>query len=99
MLNTDTLVHETAIVALVLGRRDYSVRGLEAEGLGYISAVRDGLLLDLEYMIREQGRFDVPPLIDAKRLATLLQTELGSAADVVTETTPDRGEVQYLILK
>lgn len=99
MNSTETLIHNTATVAFVLGRDDLSVSNLRERYTEFsLPALLDGLLADLEDAVRELGKYDVPLLINAENVARLMQLEIGSEVEVRTETTR-RGDAQYLVMK
>lgn len=84
MTGTENLIHNIATVAFVLGREDLSVRELREHYSGEwtLVALLNGLLNDLEDAVIEQGKYDVPLLINADMVATLMQVEIGTQVTV-----------------
>lgn len=99
VMNEDQMVHTTAIVALVLGRTDLDASTLrERYGVQTLPTLLDGMLVDLESAVQEQGKYDLPPLVDGTMLARLLQLEIGANVDVIhTSPAGVAGYRQYLV--
>lgn len=83
MTGTENLIHNIATVAFVLGRDDLSVRFVRDTFSEFaLPTLLDGLLKDLEDSIIENGKWDVPLLINADMVATLMQVEIGTQVTV-----------------
>ena len=101
MGSTENLIHNIATVAFVLGRDDLSVRNIRDRYSEFaLPSLLDGLLRDLEESILEMGHYDVPTLINAERIVTLMQLEIGSEVEVkTTDAHSALGARQYLVMK
>lgn len=84
MTGTENLIRNTATVALVLGREDLSTHELRTHygDEWTLVAVLNGLLNDLEDAVVEQGEYEIPLLINADMVATLMQVEIGAQVTV-----------------